>query len=94
MVNLVERLVRVNGVGRLMSPTSGRIEIETIEPIIEPVQDALFTLEPVPLESLRARQGIAGPKGLDSFIDPDWPDDDESRCFLEATLGPDEQSSV
>ena len=70
-----------------MSSASGRLEITTIEPIIESVQDALFTADTVPLEELRAEQGIAGPQGLDAFIDPDWSDDEESQRFLEATLG-------
>jgi hypothetical protein len=84
---LVEKLVRITGIGRVMSSASGRLEISTIEPVVESVQDALFTAETVPLEELRAQQGIAGPQGLDALTDPDWSDDEESRRFLEATLG-------
>jgi hypothetical protein len=84
---LVEQLVRITGTGRVMSSASGRLEISTIEPIVESVQEALFTAETVPLEELLAEQGIAGPQGLDAFIDPEWSDDEESRRFLEATLG-------
>jgi hypothetical protein len=87
VARLVERLVRITGTGRIMSSASGRLEISTIEPIVEPVQDPLFTAETIPLEELRAAQGIAGPQGLDALIDPEWSDDEESRRFIEATLG-------
>lgn len=87
VTNLVERLVRITGTGRRMTATTGRLVIDRLEPIAEHVQDALFTVETVPEEQLRAEQSIAEPQGLGALVDEEWSDDDESRRFLEATLG-------
>jgi hypothetical protein len=58
VTTLIEQLVRVTGTGRRLTATAGRLRIEHIEAIPEHVQDVLFTDEPVPLEQLRAEQGI------------------------------------
>ena len=84
---LVERIVRVEGTGRMVTPATGRLAIEKLEPIPEHVQDTLFTIDTVPVEQLQAEQHIDRPQGLDALVDLEWEDDEESRRFLEATLG-------
>ena len=37
--------------------------------------------------ALLARQGIAGPQGLDSLSDPEWEDDEADQAYLEAIFG-------
>jgi hypothetical protein len=50
-------------------------------------QDALFTVETIPVAQLQQQQRVDRPQGLASLADR-WPDDDdEARRFLEATLG-------
>jgi hypothetical protein len=58
-----------------------------VDSIGEHAQDALFTLVPVAVEELRSEQGINGPQGIAALVDGAWKDDEESRRFLEATLG-------
>jgi hypothetical protein len=87
VTKLVERIVRVQGTGRKLTPATGRLAIEQLEPIPEHVQDTLFTVDTVPAEQLRAEQHIDRPQGLDALADPEWKDDEEGRRFLEATLG-------
>ena len=83
----LERLVRVEGIGRKLSPLAGRLRIVRLAPLAEHVQEPLFTVEPISVETLRDRQGIGAPQGLSALIDEDWTDDEESQRFLEATLG-------
>jgi hypothetical protein len=87
VTTLIERLVRVEGVGRRTSSATGRLAISCVELIPEHSQDPLFTVETLPVEQLLAEQAISGPQGLDALVDPEWEDDEESRLFLEATLG-------
>jgi hypothetical protein len=87
VTTLIERLVRVSGIGRRLTAATGRLRIEQLQPIGEHTQDTLFTVETIPLAQLRAEQHIEGPQGLNAVIDDEWTDDEESRRFLEATLG-------
>jgi hypothetical protein len=87
VTKLVERLVRVTGHGRRVTPASGRLRIEALDAIPEHAQDPLFTEKPVPVAQLRAEQEIARPQGLAALVDDEWTDNEESRRFLEATLG-------
>ncbi|MDP9378234.1 MAG: cell wall metabolism sensor histidine kinase WalK [Actinomycetota bacterium] len=87
VTKLIERLVRVTGYGRRISAATGRLRIETLEAISEHAQDVLFTTETVPVSELRAEQKITRPQGLEALVDAAWTDDEESRRFLEATLG-------
>ena len=87
VTTLVERLVRTNGMGRRHTVAAGRLRIERLDPIPEHEQEAFFTVEPISVTQLRAEQGIEWPQGLDALVDDTWEDDEESRLFLEATLG-------
>jgi len=87
VTKLIERLVRISGMGRRMTAATGRLCIERLDAIAEHAQDPLFTVEPVPLAQLRAEQNVGAPQGLAAFVDEEWTDDEESRRFLEATLG-------
>jgi hypothetical protein len=87
ITTLIERLVRVEGVGRRVTAATGRLAITRLEPIPEHTQDVLFTVATVPLEQLLTEQQIDRPQGLDALVDEHWEDDEESRLFLEATLG-------
>jgi hypothetical protein len=87
VTRLIERLVRVTGHGRRMSAAAGRLRIETLDAIPEHAQDVLFTTETVPVSQLRAEQKITRPQGLEALVDEEWTDDEQSRRFLEATLG-------
>jgi hypothetical protein len=84
VTTLIERLVVIEGTGRRVTPATGRLRIE---PIPEHAQDALFTVERVGVEQLRAEQAIDHPQGLDALVDDEWEDDEASRLFLDATLG-------
>ncbi len=87
VTTLIERLVRVAGVGRRNTPATGRLAISQLEAIPEHAQDVLFTAETVALEQLLAEQQIDRPQGLEAVVDAGWEDNEESRLFLEATLG-------
>jgi hypothetical protein len=87
VTTLIERLVRVEGVGRRVTTATGRLAITRLEPIPEHTQDVLFTVETVSLEQLLTEQQIDRPQGLDALVDEYWEDDEGSRLFLEATLG-------
>ena len=88
VTQLIERLVRVEGHGRRLTPATGRLRLEKLDAVPEHLQDELFTLEPVPVEELRAQQAVARPQGLSALSADEWDDDDEAnRRFLEATLG-------
>jgi hypothetical protein len=84
---VIEKLVRVEGEGRRMSQAAGRLRIRSVEEVAEPAQDSLFTVETVPLARLRLEQRIDTPQGLGALVDEEWADDEQSRLFLEATLG-------
>ena len=92
VTTLIESLVRIAGTGRRMTAATGRLHIDGLEPIPQHDQDALFTLETVPAAQLRAEQEIEHPQGLQAFVDEHWTDDEESRRFLEATLGTTQRS--
>ncbi|MEA2222593.1 MAG: hypothetical protein QOH83_969 [Solirubrobacteraceae bacterium] len=87
VTTLIERLVRVEGIGRRITAATGRLAITRLDPILEHTQDVLFTVETVALEQLLSEQQIDRPQGLSALIDEEWKDDEESRLFLEATLG-------
>lgn len=58
-----------------------------IDPIPEHVQDALFTVETIPVTQLRAEQGIERPQGLDALVDDTWEYDEGSRLLLASAPG-------
>jgi len=87
VTTLIERLVRVEGIGGKVTAMTGRLHIGRLTPVPEHAQEPLFSVEPVPVETLREQQGVSGPQRLDSLIDQEWEDDDAGRRFLEATLG-------
>jgi hypothetical protein len=87
VMGAVEKIVRVGGRGRKITPLSGRMEVERIEVVPEYPQDELFTTVAVPAAELEHRQGISAPQGLAALSDPDWEDDEAAKRFLEATLG-------
>lgn len=87
VTTLIERLVRITGSGRRMTAATGRLHIERLDAVPEHAQDALFTIDTIPAAQLRAEQQIGTPQGLGAFVDDEWQDDEESRLFLEATLG-------
>ncbi len=82
--SLLDRIVWVEGTGRLTSPLRGAMMIERIEPV-DMEQSALFTTAPVDEEELLARQGISAPQGLQSLSDPEW-DDETDDAYLAALL--------
>jgi hypothetical protein len=82
--NLLDRIVWVQGSGRLTSPLRGVMTIERIEPV-DMEQSALFTAAPVDEEELLARQGITTPQGLQSLSDPEWSDETDD-AYLAALL--------
>jgi hypothetical protein len=87
VLTLIERVVRVTGEGRRLSPMTGRLQISELEPIPHHSQDALFSVETIPVADLQQQQHVDRPQGLASLVDR-WPDDDdEALQFLEATLG-------
>jgi hypothetical protein len=82
--NLLDRIVWVEGSGRLSSPLRGSMMIERIEPV-DMEQSALFTTVPVDEKDLLARQGITAPQGLESLSDLEW-DDETDDAYLAALL--------
>lgn len=82
--SLLDRIVWVAGSGRLTSPLRGAMTIVRIEPV-DVEQSALFTTVPVDEDELLARQGIAGPQGLEALSDPEW-DDETDDAYLAALL--------
>jgi len=87
VTTLIERLVRVAGIGRRNTSATGRLAISQLDAVPEHTQDVLFTVETVALEQLLAEQQIDRPQGLEALVDAGWEDNEESRLFLEATLG-------
>jgi hypothetical protein len=87
VTTLIERLVRVEGTGRRVTPSTGRLSITRLDEIPEHAQDTLFTVEPTAVETLMEVQAVGAPQGLAALVDPEWEDDEEGRRFLEATLG-------
>lgn len=87
VTTLIERLVRVEGVGRKVTALTGRLRIDRLTSVPEHTQEPLFSVKPVPIERLREEQGISAPQRLESLVDQEWEDDEASRRFLEATLG-------
>jgi hypothetical protein len=81
---LIDRIVWVQGDGRMTSALRGSLTIERIESV-ESEQSALFTLVPVDEDLLLARQGIVAPQGLDGVSDPEW-DDTTDDAYLAALL--------
>lgn len=82
--SLLDRVVWVEGSGKLTSPLRGAMSIERIESVeVEP--SALFTTAPVDEDELLARQGIAAPQGLDSLSEARW-DDEADDVYLAALL--------
>ncbi len=55
-----------------------------LQPVIEPEQTNIFTLSPVPLETLMQWRNIAGPQGIHAVTNPEWQDDDQGEEFLRA----------
>lgn len=86
---LLDSLVRITGEGRRVTPATGRLAAETIEPLAEHEQGGLFSVEPVALADLQSEQGVTSPQGLGALTDPEWVDDDAARRFLAATLSDD-----
>lgn len=83
----IECIVRVSGTGRRLTPATGRLQIDEIDPIPEHPQDALFSVEPISAAQLRKDQRIDRPQGLTPLSDR-WPDDDdEALLFLETIFG-------
>ncbi len=81
---LLDRIVWVEGNGRLTSPLRGSMLIEQIESV-DIDQSALFTSTAVDEDELLARQGIAAPQGLDALVDTQW-DDAIDDAYLAALL--------
>lgn len=81
---LLDRIVWVEGNGKLTSPLRGAMTIERIESV-DVEQSTLFTSTPVDEDELLAHQGIDGPQGLGALDDPEW-DDDTDDAYLAALL--------
>jgi hypothetical protein len=81
---LLDRIVWVQGSGKLTSPLRGAMSIERIEPV-DVEQSMLFTSAPVDEDELLARQGIDAPQGLDALTDREW-DDETDGAYLAALL--------
>ncbi len=80
---LVNRLVWVSGIGQLLSPKKGTMELESIRPIEHGTQTSLFAAgQGVSVEELAKAQKIQGPQGLNAVGLPDWTDADDA--YLEA----------
>lgn len=86
---LIDSLVQISGEGRRVTPATGRLVAESIEPLAQHEQNELFTTEPVALNDLQREQGVAAPQGLAALTDTEWVDDDAARRFLAATLSDD-----
>ncbi|MBA3328374.1 MAG: hypothetical protein H0T43_08745 [Solirubrobacterales bacterium] len=82
--SLLDRIVWVEGSGKLTSPLRGSMAIERIDPV-DVEQSSLFTPSPVDEDELLARQGIDAPQGLDALSDPQW-DDETDDAYLAALL--------
>lgn len=82
--SLLDRIVWVEGSGRLTSPLRGSMAIERIEPV-DVEQSSLFTSTPIDEDELLARQGISEPQGLAALSYADW-DDETDDAYLEALL--------
>jgi len=82
--SLLDRIVWVEGSGRLSSPLRGAMMIDRIEPV-DMEQSALFTTVPVDENDLLLRQGITAPQGLESLSDLEW-DDETDDAYLAALL--------
>ncbi len=82
--SMLDRIVWVEGSGKLTSPLRGAMTIERIEPV-EVEQSALFTTVPVDEDELLARQGIDAPQGLAALSDPQW-NDETDDAYLAALL--------
>jgi len=83
--SLLDRIVWVEGSGKLTSPLHGSMTIERIESVDDVEQSPLFTVAPVGDNELLIGQGIAAPQGLDAFSDPEW-DDETDDAYLAALL--------
>ena len=83
--SLLDRIVWVEGKGKLISPLRGTMTIERIE-AVDTEQSALFTAAPIDEDELLSRQGITAPQGLDALSDSEW-DDDADDAYLAALLG-------
>ena len=81
---LLDRIVWVEGAGKLTSPLRGTMTVEKIE-AVEVEQSPLFTVTPVDEDELLVRQGISGAQGLAALGDPAW-DDDADDAYLAALL--------
>jgi hypothetical protein len=82
--SLLDRIVWVEGSGKLTSPLRGSMTIERIEPV-DVEQSTLFTAGTIDEDQLLARQGISAPQGLESLSDPEW-DDETDDAYLAALL--------
>jgi hypothetical protein len=82
--HLLDRIVWVEGSGRLSSPLRGTMMIDRIEPV-DTEQSALFTIAPIDESDLLLRQGITAPQGLESLSDLEW-DDETDAAYLAALL--------
>lgn len=78
---LLDRIVWVEGSGKLMSPLRGSMTIERIESVDDVEQSALFTIAPVDESELLIRQGITAPQGLDTLSDLEWDDETDDAYF-------------
>lgn len=82
--SLLDRIVWVEGSGKLTSPLRGGMTIERIE-AVDVDQSALFTAVPVDEDELLSRQGIRVPQGLEALSDLEW-DDETDDAYLAALL--------
>jgi hypothetical protein len=82
VLSLVTKRVWALGIGALQSASRGSLLIHQIEEIGEPEQNALFTMERIPIEDILADQGIQGPQGGIPLV-PEDVSDDELDAFLE-----------
>lgn len=85
IMGLLDRIVWIEGSGRLTGPLRGSMTIERIESVDEGEQTALFTHAPLGEDELLARQGITAPQGIEAISDPDW-DDGADDAYLAALL--------
>jgi len=82
--SLLDRIVWVEGSGKLTSPLRGSMALERIEPV-DVEQSALFTSSTVDEDELLARQGLVEPQGLNALSDYQW-DDETDDAYLAALL--------
>lgn len=81
---MLDRIVWVEGSGKLSSPLRGSMAIERIESV-DVEQSPLFTTAPVDEDELLARQGISAPQGLAALSYAEW-HDERDDAYLEALL--------